>query len=414
MKTKGLYILLLIGLTLITGCEFGELGEGEFIQKSSGAQQPSGSKDPVLDVSPGAFSFTPTDKRKTLSIISNDEWIITINKDWCKASVLKGSGDATVDFMCEENTSGKERKDTIYVKLKSGTKTKEIPVTQSSSEKYLSTSVESLDFRSQGETIKFQVLTNTAWNIKTSNSWCQVSPVSGIGEQEITVSIASNPTSNKRSASLTITSTDIGVNPVEVKITQEPGEDAVLTINEESITFPSQGGAKIVQIKSNISWYAVCAYDWCSVSPTTSVTGNGEISIIVEQNPIMSAQRNAVIEIRHDSGVKTISVVQEEGEAGYLTTSMSTINLDSNAQKTSFDVESNIDWTVSCEESWCTVSSNVSKLNGTVTINVTKNTGTESRDATIILKSKLKDVQVIVHQDILQVPGIDDNPNPHH
>lgn len=410
MKRFVIYLLLLIGIASITGCEYGELGEGEYIQKSEGTKP----QDPILIVSPGAFSFSPMDKSKSLSITSNSDWIITTNHDWCQASKHSGSGDASVVFTCEENTSGKERKDTICVSLKNGTIKKEVLVSQSSTDKYLSASVESLDFGSQGGTIKFRVLANINWNIKASNSWCQVTPVSGIGEEEIAVTIARNPTSDKRSASLTITSTDNGVNPVDVKIIQDPGEDPLLTISEESLTFGSLGGTKTVQISSNISWNAVSKSDWCSVSPTTSVTGNGEINIIVEQNPIMSSQRNAVIEIHSDLGVRTITVTQDQGESGYLTVSISSINLDSNAQQTSFEVKSNIEWSVSCNESWCTASSNVSKLNGMVNISVTKNTGTTSREATIILKSALKDVLVIVHQDILQVPGSDDNPNPNY
>lgn len=414
MKTLRLYLLLLVGVTLTPGCEYGELGEGELLQKSEDKKTPSAPQEPILTVTPRSFSFGPMDKSKSLSITSNGEWFITTNRDWCHASKINGSGNDIVVFTCDENTSGMERKDTICVNLKNDVLKELIPIVQSSTEKYLSTSVESLDFDSKGETIKFQVLTNTTWNIKASNSWCQVSPNSGTGEQEIAVTIARNPTSSARSASLTITSTDNGVNPVEVKITQEPGEDSDLTISEDGLTFASVGGTKTVQISSNITWNAVCTSDWCSVSPTTSITGNGEISIIVEPNPIMSPQRSAVIEIHSDLGVKTITVTQDKGESGYLTASISSINLDSNAQQTSFEVESNIEWSVSCDESWCTVTSNVSKLNGTVTVSVTKNTGTEARDANIILKSALKDVSVIVHQDILQVPGIDDNPNPNY
>lgn len=490
MKLKGLYILMLFGVTLLTGCEFNELGVGEFasdekrtltsssydivldteleqyihvegnnpweiknvpdwlsIMPLNGQNEdvrivaeanPSSEtdraatievvsgfikkeikitqkkSDGILNVTPLTFGFGPEGGKDNLHIDCNGKWTIKTNSNWCHISNTSGTGSAVLELTCEANNTNRLRTDTILVNKVAGAETVKIPVIQSATDLYIIASIENLEFNGQGETIKFQILSNVKWNITSSHSWCQVSPISGNGDQEISVTLGRNPNASKRSANLTITSTTSGVSPVEVNIIQEQGEAPRLTLSAKSTNFSNSGGTKTISVDSNIAWHVEYTSDWFTATPTESTSGNGTITITAKQNPAMASKKESTIYVCSELGKDPITITQDPGAEGYITPSTTSININANAQQTTFTVDSNIDWTVSSTESWCTVSSNVSSLSGVVTVNVTKNTGTSVRTAKITLKSNAGNATITVNQDPLQVPGGDDNPNPNY
>lgn len=370
--------------------------------------------DGILNVTPSTFGFGPEGGKDNLHIDCNGKWIVKTNNNWCHLSQTSGTGNTIIELTCDANNSNGERIDTIYVSNALGLNTKKIPVIQSSTDLYIIPGIKNLEFNGQGETIKFQLLSNVKWNITASHSWCQVSPISGNGDQEISVTLGRNPTASPRNAKLTITSTTSGVSPVEVNITQYKGEDPRLTIDSNSANFPNKGGTKTITVNSNINWYVEYTSDWFYATPTESTFGDGTITIIANQNRAMAKENKGTIYVCSELGRTPISVYQDPGEDGYIKASTTSLFFNANAQQTTFTVESNIDWSVSSTENWCTVSSNVIGLDGTVTVNVTKNTGTSARTANITLKSNAANVTVSVNQDPLQVPGGDDNPNPNY
>lgn len=490
MKLIELYILIFLGTLLFTGCEFNELGDGEFtsnekrtltassydivldteleqcihvegnnpweiknvpdwlsIMPLNGQNEdvrivaeanPSSEtdraatievvssfikkeikitqkkSDGILNVSPLTFGFGPEGGKDNLHIDCNGKWIVKTNNNWCHLSKTSGTGNAIIELTCDANNSNGERIDTIYVSNALGLNTKKIPVIQSSTDFYIIPGIKNFEFNGQGETIKFQLLSNVKWNITASHSWCQVSPIGGNGDQEISVTLGRNPTASPRNAKLTITSTTSGVSPVEVNITQYKGEDPRLTIDSNSANFSNKGGTKTITVNSNINWYVEYTSDWFYATPTESTFGDGTITIIANQNRAMAKENKGTIYVCSELGRTPISVYQDPGEDGYIKASTTSLFFNANAQQTTFTVESNIDWSVSSTENWCTVSSNVTGLDGTVTVNVTKNTGTSARTANITLKSNAANVTVSVNQDPLQVPGGDDNPNPNY
>lgn len=458
----------------------------------------------ILNVTPLTFGFGPEGGKDNLHIDCNGKWTIQTNSNWCHLSKTNGIGDVVLELTCDANKTNNQRTDTIYVNKATGMGTVKIPVIQSSTDLYIISGIKNLEFDGQGETIKFQLLSNVKWNITASHSWCQVSPIIGNGDQEISVTLGRNPNANERSATLTITSTTSGVSPIEVNITQYKGEEPRLTLSNKSTNFSNSGGTKTISVESNCMWHVEYNSDWFTATPTESVSGNGTITITARQNPVMAGKNEGVIYVCSELGREPISITQDPGDEpkltlsskstnfsnsggtktisvesnitwhieytstwftatptestlgngtitinakqnpamasknegtiyvcselgreaisisqdpgvdGYITPSTTSINFNVNAQHTTFTVESNIDWSVSSSESWCTVSSNVTSLNGTVTVNVTKNTGTSVRTAKITLKSNAGNVTVTVNQDPLQVPGGDDNPNPNY
>ena len=59
------------------------------------------------------------------------------------------------------------------------------------------------------------------------------------------------------------------------------------------------------------------------------------------------------------------------------------LGFESNGGNQSFEVASNVDWTVTVDETWCTVSPKIGYANGTVNVNVAANNGAVSRTALV-------------------------------
>ena len=74
------------------------------------------------------------------------------------------------------------------------------------------------------------------------------------------------------------------------------------------------------------------------------------------------------------------------------------------------NVTSNDSWTVSSNQSWCTVSPTSGSNNGTIKVTTSKNTSYSSRTATLTIKGKNsgKSVTVSVSQEAGTVIGRDE------
>ena len=127
MKLKGLYILLLIGVTLLTGCEFNELGLGEIASNEERTLIAS-SYDIVFD----------TELEQTIHIEGNNPWEIKNTPTWLTITPLSGQNE-DVHIVAEVNPSSEtDRENTLVVV--SGFVKKEIRITQRKSDGILNVS----------------------------------------------------------------------------------------------------------------------------------------------------------------------------------------------------------------------------------------------------------------------------------
>jgi len=80
----------------------------------------------------------------------------------------------------------------------------------------LSVSPDSLNFAASGEQKTFTVTSNTEWAISSNVSWLTVSPVSGANNDTITVTAAANVGTSQRTATLTVSSTDVTAQTISI------------------------------------------------------------------------------------------------------------------------------------------------------------------------------------------------------
>lgn len=211
--------------------------------------------------------------------------------------------------------------------------------------------------------------------------------------------------------------------------------DLILDASPTSLQFSAVGGAdesKTITINSNIDWTVSSSKDWCELDRTF---GSNSESITVHVKPNdTSNSRSAIITITATSSGKYVEIhVSQDGKkidtvisrdeydddknldgnettTYTLTIDQSSISTSAAGETKNVNVTSNDSWTVSSNQSWCTVSPTSGSNNGTIKVTTSKNTSYSSRTATLTIKGKNsgKSVTVSVSQEAGTVIGRDE------
>ena len=355
------------------------------------------------------FVFTPKQLefgsnetvKKIVSLDNNTTWTVSNVKGWCHVSPTSGKGTTKLQVYCDVNSTNAERKDIITIKTAKG-ESYEIPVTQSGTEFYLKTSPERLEkFKKEGEKQDIQILSNSEWTITSSDGWCTPSQYRGSGDQKITISTTQNTLTADRNATITIS---WGQDVKTIEVTQERGEEPRLSVSPQTIeSFTYQGGNCTFEVSSNIDWTVECNQEWCHIeSPQETVTGDGNIKIIVDENPLGSASRDAIMTIKSSVGNKQIEIHQDKGLDPFLNVSSDQLSFSNKEEQKSITIESNIEWTVECtNNTWCHIKTPTGSVtgNGEVKIKVDVNPAESAeRNCNIVIKSSLENKIIKVYQ----------------
>jgi hypothetical protein len=151
-----------------------------------------------------------------------------------------------------------------------------------------------------------------------------------------------------------------------------------LSVSPSSLDFTAAGGSRQISITSNTNWTVASSASWATVS-AASGSGNGTITVTAALNS-GNVSLTATITVSGSGISRTVTVTQ-----GIPALSVSPQSLDfsvAGGSKT-FDISSNVAWTVTSKDPWATVSAASGSGNGTVTVTVAPNSSTGSRMATI-------------------------------
>lgn len=146
---------------------------------------------------------------------------------------------------------------------------------------------------------------------------------------------------------------------------------------------PAADSTQTFDILSNVDWTISCDQNWLTTSINKG-NGNSKVTLFITKNA-SSNQRTAIITVKGpDLLSKTITVTQENS---FLDLSSTNLNIGQAADSIqTFNISSNVGWTVSSNQSWLTPNVNNGTGNSKVTLFVTANTSANFRTATITVK----------------------------
>lgn len=366
--------------------------------------------DTIFTVNRDHFEFSSNQSEEQLIIHSNVNWNISKVYGWCHVTPdLSGEGDKTLTVSCDNNTTSKDRYDTIQIKTAS--ETKRIPIFQSGSTYYIVPSTPRLEYGIAGGIKSFTVSSNTDWVPSLLHGGLGTLKQNG---NELTLTAYENTTAEVRYDTILIAATNPDIQVQAFVYVYQDGLEPKLEVTPDSLKskplqFGSDTGTGSFNIESNLNWELTCKCkeeDWCHITSNKTGTGNGTVSLSVDQNPLGAKARDAVVTITTSALTKKVNIHQAPGEKPVLKiipSTLDTLKYENTGGTNSFTVESNVDWSVTCSDnSWChieTPSGNVTG-NGEVKVNVDVNPAeAPERSCTLKIKSSwFDDKTVTVHQ----------------
>ena len=232
---------------------------------------------------------------------------------------------------------------------------------------------------------------------------------------KLLVSVAKNPTAEKRTASIRITAKDNNdLEPVSVTVTQagsETPEVYSLTVDPAALTFEAEGAAgqsvKVTASGEGITWSAAideAAKEWITLSATEGAEGETTLTVTVQDNPD-TAERSANVTLTpsvESVGPKAIRVTQE---AKVLPPSLA-ITYDGGKELpeegfvmgyrgrliTLALVPVNLTWKAEADAEWLKITVNTDYNLLTIAMSDVLNTSSESRSCNIIVTTDAEGV----------------------
>lgn len=157
----------------------------------------------------------------TLTVSSNVNWTISSDSSWITVSTpLTGTGNGTRTVTFDANPTTSER--TGHITVVGGGITREITITQADAGAYLTATCDDVSAPSEQIKTTLRITSNVAWTASSDSFWIKVASPTGTGDATREVTIEVNISIVQRNGKITVSGD--GVAPVEINITQEPGD----------------------------------------------------------------------------------------------------------------------------------------------------------------------------------------------
>ena len=247
----------------------------------------------------------------SFTIVSNTSWVVTSDKNWLTVSPASGSGNKAVTIKVEANPLLTTRSAVVTVSA-SGVDSKTVTIIQAAGEPALFVSATNLSIASEsGSTATFNISSNVSWSVTSDQTWVTVSPVSGKGNDTISITVEENPLAVERTAVVTVSSP--GIASKTVQITQITGP-ATLSVTPSGLSLSADTGTVTINVVSNINWMVSSNQTWLTATPSSGV-GDGIVTLIAEENQTVTERKATITVSANNAASQTVTVTQAAGEA---------------------------------------------------------------------------------------------------
>ncbi len=361
------------------GLYFDDAGHPHAFSRYQGLSvRPVGKMTLHFSLSPTSVNFPAAGSSETLSITANQPWTATTSDAWLTLSADAGTGDATLDVAAEENTSITRRTGTVT--FQTGATTYTVTISQEGATPTFNVSPESLSFTASGGSASVTISSNQSWTATTSDAWFSISSAEGEGDATLSLSVVANTSTDSRSGTVTLKAGD---SSYTVSVSQE-GEDPILSVTPETLSFSADGGNKSITVTSNLSWTATSSDAWLTVS-SSSGEGDATLSVTADEN-VSIANRTASVTFEGKDRTVIVNVTQD-GAAPFFNVTPTTLSFSAEGGSAPVKIVSNQTWTASKSADWIALSEVEGTGDATLSLTVDANTSTDSRSGTVAFQA---------------------------
>lgn len=247
----------------------------------------------------GYYSVTTSSESSTtaVSVSSNIDWYTICDSRWITLATQSGSGDGSISFTVDANTTEFNREGIITVFNAEYDIYVEFVVRQVSSVKpFIALDPQSFVVAGSGSTNTISVSANCDYDITTDVDWIVLGASSGTGYGSVTFTTQANNTNYQDTGNIVFSNSAVSS---YVSVVRRPVEK-YLSASTSSISTSSSGGDFEVYVYSNINWdvrvdmgESEVSDRWLSVSPSSG-SNDGSIRISVGSG-ITSASGSVVL-----------------------------------------------------------------------------------------------------------------------
>ena len=162
-----------------------------------------------------------------------------------------------------------------------------------------------------------------------------------------------------------------------------------------------EGNAETLSLTCNTEWTATASADWLTVTPAS---GSGNASVVVmtnEENP-EPEMRSATVTVTAGGLKKTVSVTQDAGISLNVTPTEATMP-SGGTQAVTFDITTDVAWSISGAPDWLSLSAYEGFGNATVTATaIEANYSPNIRSATLTVTAESRTATIKIRQGIYQ------------
>lgn len=233
------------------------------------------------------------------------------------------------------------------------------------------------------KTAVIDVNSNCSWTITGMPSWFRITPVTGSGNVQVTISADANPSAlSSRSATLTISTPD-GLK-FDIVVTQAAAAESLSLNVEGELKFPATGGTQSIAVQNNSRWTVTGTTNWLELD-RYSGEGNMDITLTVEPNNT-EAERTTVLTVQGTKESASITIRQEP-----LVTTLSLTpakaTIDAGENQVAVTLSGDAAWTATSDADWAVPDQLTGTGGTTVRITCGMNNSVNSRTATISFKT---------------------------
>lgn len=302
--------------------------------------------------------FSRESQSKDVNISSNINWEASCSSNWIH--ITSSPTTSKLSIAVDANNGTTDRTGYISVSKCSSS----IKVVQHGYE--FNDLVSELDFTAGASTQTLNIQTDGAWTASSNESWIHVSPSSGTGNSQISVTVDHNEGTSNRTGTIAVTVGDV------TKYVSIMQKGAYIDVSTNLIsTIPSSGDTRTVTFSTSESWTVIRKSSWVTVDKVSGSAGTNTITLSFQKNTQQTTRTDTTIIKTNNANLQDIRIITSQ--AGIylyvISTSSSTISADGGTRTITFS--SSEDWTVEWRDySWVSIDK-ASGSAGTNTITLT-------------------------------------------
>lgn len=338
----------------------------------------------ALTVTSSKFEVAAEGGEVVIEVKANIDFDYAIDesaKEWISYEGTRAIKTSTLVFKVSPNDSAEKREGKITIK--SGEFNEVVTIYQASKEPTIVISQNEYVVSSNGETISIDVSSNVDVSVEISSDvdWITENTTRATSTNTYRFDISPNEDYEQRSAEIMFTNKENNLSEV-VKITQT--QKNALVVAKDSYTADSEGDQIEIEVGHNIDFDVEISADWISKADTRAFVTDKLTFVIAENTDAENREGTIYFKSKNGTLTQTVKVYQSQKDA--LIISDKNIVVSDEGGNISFEIQSNIEFTVSDPDvDWLHAVTTRSLTTHTLNYQVDANTSYDSREAKIIV-----------------------------